>query len=79
MDFRPAQKLTSNAETFEDTNDIESVNKPVDLSNDIYVNQLMADAGAPINPDAEVFDPIDAEVGYKYRPNARFEKLVDPR
>lgn len=69
----------STPENFEDTNDIEPINKPIDLSNDIYVNQLMADAGTPINPDAEVFDPIDAEINYKYRPSAKFEKMVHPR
>lgn len=29
---------------------------PVDLSNDIAINQMLADQGAPMNPDAEVFD-----------------------
>lgn len=29
---------------------------PIDLSNDIAVNQMLADQGAPFNPDAEVFD-----------------------
>lgn len=68
---------------FENTNDIEIIehnpSSPIDLSRDIYVNQLLADAGAPTNPDAEVFDPIDAEVAYKYRPNMQFEKIVNPR
>lgn len=61
-----------------DTNDIEQDAKPIDLSNDIYVNQLLSDAGAPINPDAEVFDPIDAEINNKYI-QSKFEKLVEPR
>lgn len=76
VDLVPAKN-----ENFEETNDIDgAIGKPVDLTNDIYVNQLMADAGAPINPDAEVFDPIDAEIKQKYDPNRmRFEKLVDPR
>lgn len=30
-------------------------NVPVDLSNDIAVNQMLADEGAPADPDAEVF------------------------
>lgn len=84
MDFQPSQKLSypvpPNFENFEDANDIERISKPIDLSNDIYVNQVMADAGAPANPDAEIFDPIDAEIGQKYRTNkAQFEKIVDPR
>lgn len=83
VDFLPSQKqsykTTLNQENFEDTNDIEAINKPVDLSNDIYVNQLLADAGAPANPDAEVFDPIEAEINYKYKPSMKFEKIVDPR
>ncbi|CAH1989399.1 unnamed protein product [Acanthoscelides obtectus] len=29
---------------------------PIDLSRDTYVNQLLAQKGAPRNPDAEVFD-----------------------
>lgn len=29
---------------------------PVDLSNDIAINQMLADQGASHNPDAEVFD-----------------------
>lgn len=29
---------------------------PVDLSNDIAINQMLADQGAIHNPDAEVFD-----------------------
>lgn len=29
---------------------------PIDLSNDISVNQMLADQGAPVNPDAEIFD-----------------------
>lgn len=29
---------------------------PVDLSNDIAINQMLADQGAAVDPDAEVFD-----------------------
>lgn len=29
---------------------------PIDLSNDIAVNQMLADQGAAVDPDAEVFD-----------------------
>ena len=46
-------------ESFEDNNN-QNLNAyenfDIDLSNDIAVNQLLADQGAPINPDAEVFD-----------------------
>lgn len=35
---------------------------PVDLSNDIAVNQMLADQGAEVNPDAEVFDIHDYNV-----------------
>lgn len=28
---------------------------PVDLSNDIAINQMLLDQGAPFNPDAEIF------------------------
>lgn len=39
--------------------------KVIDLSNDILVNQYMADSGAPINPDAEFLDDIDMELQKK--------------
>lgn len=29
---------------------------PIDLSNDIAVNQMLADQGAAVDPDAEIFD-----------------------
>lgn len=40
-------------------------NFPVDLSNDIAVNQMLADQGAPFNPDAEIFNvhEYDASAG----------------
>lgn len=38
-----------------ETNDVNS-NFGYDLSNDIYVNQMLADANAPTNPDAELID-----------------------
>lgn len=41
-------------------NEIDEVEQfPVDLSNDIAVNQMLADQGAPFNPDAEIFDVND--------------------
>lgn len=44
-------------ETIED-NSIDVFPQPIyDLSNDIRVNQLLADSGAKPNPDAEIFDP----------------------
>lgn len=36
--------------------DEETIMVPVDLSNDIAINQMLADQGAVHNPDAEVFD-----------------------
>lgn len=42
--------------------DVEQNNQIVDLSNDINVNKYMADAGAKINPDAELLDDIDFEL-----------------
>lgn len=35
---------------------LDNNNVPVDLSNDIAVNQMLADQGAPLNPDAEIFN-----------------------
>lgn len=44
-------------------NDLDGDQKPVvDLSNDIIVNQYMADAGAPFNPDAEILDDVDLQL-----------------
>lgn len=41
-------------------NELDEVEQfPVDLSNDIAVNEMLADQGAPFNPDAEVFDVDD--------------------
>lgn len=39
-----------------DDRDEETLMVPVDLSNDIAINQMLADQGAIHNPDAEVFD-----------------------
>lgn len=38
---------------------------PIDLSNDIAVNQMLADQGAAINPDAELFDVNEYNVDGK--------------
>lgn len=40
-------------------NELDEVEFPVDLSNDIAVNEMLADQGAAFNPDAEVFDGDD--------------------
>lgn len=40
-------------------------NFPVDLSNDIAVNQMLADQGAPFNPDAEIFNVHEYDAGRK--------------
>lgn len=41
-------------------NELDEVDQfPVDLSNDIAVNEMLADQGAAFNPDAEVFDVDD--------------------
>ncbi|EFA02354.1 uncharacterized protein vir-1 [Tribolium castaneum] len=55
----------SNLETM---NSIED--NAIDLSRDTYVNQVLADAGAPTNPDAEVF-AIESKTP--------FEKITSPR
>lgn len=39
----------------------------VDLRGDTYVNQLMADQGAPINPYAETFDTESVEFLVEHR------------
>lgn len=38
-------------------------NFPIDLSNDIAVNQMLADQGAPYNPDAEIFNVHEYDAG----------------
>lgn len=40
-------------------------NFPVDLSNDIAINQMLADQGAPFNPDAEIFNVHEYDAGRK--------------
>lgn len=52
----------------------------IDLSHDVDVNRIMADAGAPTNPDAEVFQPAETN----YPPSSRissmqYEPLIEPR
>lgn len=55
------------------SNDIEIVEEPTrTLHHDIYVNKLMADAGAPFNPDAEVLDIVD---GRPVLLNSKVERL----
>jgi len=62
-------------ESIED-NSIDAAPQPIrDLSNDIYVNQLMADAGAPTNSDAEVFDVIDGHMSSQYYPAVKPERI----
>lgn len=69
----PATQYTSDnseldGEAFQklETPYLEDDPKPVvDLSNDIIVNQYMADAGAPFNPDAEILDDIDLQLTKK--------------
>lgn len=39
----------------------------IDLSGDTYVNQLMADRGAPVNPYAEIFDTESVEFMGEHR------------
>lgn len=43
---------------------------PVDLSNDIAINQMLLDQGAPFNPDAEIFsiDELDQQQQLEQRP-----------
>ena len=65
-------------ESFED-NSVDSVYRPPDLSRDTYVNQIMADAGAPINPDAEVFSSAEYNVPFSTGSRQPFEKITNPR
>lgn len=54
-------------ESIEDENANENINMnehyPVDLSNDIAINQMAADQGVPYDSDAEIFS-IDEHVQY---------------
>lgn len=53
-------------------NNIEIPEEPAKtLQGDTYVNNLMADAGAPANPDAETFDVVDGRPS----PISQTEKL----
>ncbi|XP_018574240.1 uncharacterized protein LOC108913215 [Anoplophora glabripennis] len=67
VDNRPFQKFKYSTNLGPEWNDVESIEtfednsitphqyppRPIDLSDDIRVNQILADSGAPINPDAE--------------------------
>lgn len=67
VDNRPFQKFKYSTNLDSEWNNVESIEtlednsitpnnyprKPIDLSDDIRVNQILADSGAPINPDAE--------------------------
>lgn len=61
-----------NLETFDSYEDnfVENY-KPIDLSQDTYVNSMLADAGAPVNPDAIVFSPVEVSVPY---PNQQYNE-----
>lgn len=54
-------------ESIEDENENENINMnehyPVDLSNDIAINQIAADQGVPYDSDAEFFS-LDEHVQY---------------
>lgn len=54
---------------------------PIDLSNDIAVNDIMADQGAPAHPDAEVFDVEELKAQQQQRDvieeSSRIEVLAD--
>lgn len=58
---------------------------PIDLSNDIAVNQIQADQGAPVNPDAEIFDPmqvpphIASNQPFEYQPYYQRHREFYPR
>lgn len=55
-----------NLESFDsyEDNSLNNYNPTYDLSRDTYVNTLLANAGAPINPDAVVFSPVELSVPY---------------
>lgn len=65
----PAPTSEHSWESIEDENENvnENVNMnehyPVDLSNDIYINQIAADQGVPYDSDAEIFS-FDEHVQY---------------
>ncbi|RZC36535.1 uncharacterized protein BDFB_013910, partial [Asbolus verrucosus] len=83
----PHQKISDrsinwdNIETFDDVEDnsVEFMFPVRDLSRDTYVNDLMADAGAPINPDAEVFSDVEYNFPYATGRRQPFERMMYPR
>lgn len=62
------------------SNDIEIVQEPTrTLHRDTYVNKLMADAGAPFDPDAEIFDITDSRpvsLNLQYKNPEYYQKIV---
>lgn len=53
---------TKPLESIEDNSINSELIPPPDLSNDIYINQLLSDSGAPTNPDAEVFEVLNGQM-----------------
>lgn len=55
-----------NLESFDSYEDnfLDNYKPTYDLSRDIYVNSILANSGAPINPDAVVFSPVELNVPY---------------
>lgn len=52
-------------ESAENLQNVEAIQNYKDLSNDILVNQYMADAGHPVNPDAEILDDVEYQLQKK--------------
>ncbi|CAD7079388.1 unnamed protein product [Hermetia illucens] len=62
--------------TNHETNSIDDFQSvPIDLSNDIEVNHMLADQGAPTNPDAEVFEVPQQSY---YQPAPALEPIRQP-
>jgi hypothetical protein len=59
--FEPNRRQQyENSPNYHFENDNDNSNK-YDLSNDIAINQMLADQGAPINPDAEFIQPVQQQ------------------
>lgn len=67
----PVKPIDSNTLEFKG-NDFER-QRPIDLSRDTYVNEILAMNGAPINPDAEVFVVEDI------KEPSLFKRGINPR
>jgi hypothetical protein len=77
------QYMNSHNFDFENSNNNHHMNEhynpePIDLSNDIAINQMLADQGAPHNPDAEFISQLPPQQYQRFEAMPVWQKPVNP-